>query len=136
MFGLAWNTHTRQGSPHRAGYVDAQSPRGIAIPGHNEHGGATLVAGLLGRRQLAALRFRGFVTQDPTSGAYLLGPGATPLADDFLSDENLPLLLHPALLALCGAADEFVHLGVLSGTQVVYLDSRTGTPGTRVLGRG
>ncbi|MCL3859395.1 IclR family transcriptional regulator [Actinotalea sp. K2] len=73
-------------------------------------------------RALAALRFRGFVTQDPTSGAYLLGPSATQLAEDFFSDENLPVLLHPALVALCGVADELVHLGVLSGTHVVYLD--------------
>lgn len=73
-------------------------------------------------RALAALRFRGFVTQDPSSGSYLLGPSATQLAEDFFGDENLPVLLHPALVALCGATDELVHLGVLSGTQVVYLD--------------
>jgi len=73
-------------------------------------------------RSLAALRFRGFVTQDPASGTYLLGPSATQLAEDFFGDENLPVLLHPALVALCGAAAELVHLGVLSGTQVVYLD--------------
>ena len=73
-------------------------------------------------RLLAALRFRGFVTQDPSTGAYVLGPAATQLSDDFLGDENLPALLHPALVALCGATDELVHLGVLSGTHVVYLD--------------
>lgn len=73
-------------------------------------------------RTLAALRFRGFVAQDPASGAYVLGPSATQLADDFLSDENLPALLHPALVALSGAAAELAHLGVLSGTHVVYLD--------------
>jgi len=72
-------------------------------------------------RSLAALRFRGFVTQDP-SGSYVLGAAATQLAEDFFGDENLPVLLHPALVALCGAADELVHLGVLSGTHVVYLD--------------
>ena len=72
-------------------------------------------------RSLAALRFRGFVAQDP-SGSYVLGAAATQLADDFFGDENLPALLHPALVALCGAADELVHLGVLSGTHVVYLD--------------
>lgn len=72
-------------------------------------------------RTLAALRYRGFVTQAP-SGTYLLGPSATQLADDYFGDENLPVLLHPALVALCGAADELVHLGVLSGTHVVYLD--------------
>lgn len=73
-------------------------------------------------RALAALRFRGFVAQAPSSGAYTLGPSATQLADDFFSEENLPVLLHPALIVLCGVVDELVHLGALSGTQVVYLD--------------
>jgi IclR family transcriptional regulator, acetate operon repressor len=73
-------------------------------------------------RVLAALRYRGFVTQDPATGAYALGSSATRLADDFLGDENLPALLHGALVALCGVADELVHLGVLSGTHVVYVD--------------
>ncbi|NMR18757.1 IclR family transcriptional regulator [Cellulomonas fimi] len=73
-------------------------------------------------RALAALRFRGFVTQDPASGGYVLGPSATQLAEDFFGDENLPVLLHSALVALSGVAQELVHLGVLSGTHVVYLD--------------
>ncbi len=73
-------------------------------------------------RSLAALRFRGFVTQDPVSGTYLLGPAATALAEDFLSEENLPVLLHPALLALSSAVGELVHLGILNGSQVLYLD--------------
>ncbi|NTW38542.1 MAG: IclR family transcriptional regulator [Cellulomonadaceae bacterium] len=73
-------------------------------------------------RVLAALRYRGFVAQDPTTGAYLLGAGATRLADDFLGEENLPVLVHPALVALCQTAGELVHLGVLSGSHVVYLD--------------
>ncbi|MDM8084804.1 IclR family transcriptional regulator [Cellulomonas cellasea] len=73
-------------------------------------------------RALQALRFRGFATQDAATGHYVLGPSATLLADDFLSDENLPLMLHPALVALSGAVDELVHLGVLSGSHVVYLD--------------
>nr|WP_255465816.1 IclR family transcriptional regulator [Cellulomonas sp. APG4] len=73
-------------------------------------------------RVLAALRHRGFVAQDPTTGAYLLGGAATRLADDFLGEENLPVLLHPALVALCAVAGELVHLGVLSGGHVVYLD--------------
>ncbi len=73
-------------------------------------------------RALAALRFRGFVSQDPVSGAYLLGPAAMALSDDYLGDENLPVLLHPALMALSDAVGELVHLGVLSGSHVVYLD--------------
>lgn len=73
-------------------------------------------------RALAALRFRGFVVQDPTSGDYALGPSAIQLAEAYFSDENLPVLLHSALVTLCGATDELVHLGVLSGAHVVYLD--------------
>jgi IclR family acetate operon transcriptional repressor len=73
-------------------------------------------------RALAALRFREFVAQDPSSGEYALGPSATRLAEVFFSDDNLPVLLHPALVALCAATDELVHLGVLVGAQVVYLD--------------
>lgn len=73
-------------------------------------------------RSLAALRFRDFASQDPTSGHYLLGAAAVALGDRFLSEDNLPALLHPALLALSGATGELVHLGVLSGTQIVYLD--------------
>lgn len=73
-------------------------------------------------RSLAALRFRGFASQDPTSGCYLLGAGAVTLGDRFLAEENLPALLRPALLALSAATGELVHLGVLAGTQIVYLD--------------
>lgn len=73
-------------------------------------------------RALAALRFREFVAQDPSSGDYVLGPSATRLAEDFFSDDNLPVLLHAALVALCATTGELVHLGVLVGAQVVYLD--------------
>lgn len=73
-------------------------------------------------RALAALRFRDFVAQDPGSGHYVLGGAATRLAEAFFGEENLPALLHPALVALCAATQELVHLGVLSGAQVVYLD--------------
>jgi len=73
-------------------------------------------------RSLAALKFRGFASQDPVTGAYLLGAAAVALGDRFLSEDNLPALLHPALLALSTASGELVHLGVLSGTHIVYLD--------------
>lgn len=73
-------------------------------------------------RALAALRFRDFVVQDPSSGHYVLGGAATGLAEAYFGEENLPALLHPALVALCSATQELVHLGILSGTQVVYLD--------------
>src|SRR5690606_11699846 len=73
-------------------------------------------------RALAALRFRDFVAQDPTTGLYVLGGAAAGLGESFFGEENLPALLHPALVALCAQTAELVHLGVLSGAQVVYVD--------------
>jgi IclR family acetate operon transcriptional repressor len=73
-------------------------------------------------RTLAALRYRGYAEQDAVTGDYRLGPAATALATVFLGEENLPALLHPALVAVCRATDELVHLGALAGTEIVYLD--------------
>lgn len=73
-------------------------------------------------RSLAALRHRDYIAQDPQTGRYALGPAAVRLADRYFSEDDLPARLHGALVALCAATDELVHLGVLSGVQVVYLD--------------
>ena len=73
-------------------------------------------------RTLAALRFRGFADQDPVTGNYVLGAAAAALSSAFFSDENLPRLLQNALVTLCARADELVHLGVLSGAEILYLD--------------
>jgi DNA-binding IclR family transcriptional regulator len=72
-------------------------------------------------RTLAALRHRGYAEQTP-DGAYRLGPSALALGSTYLAEENLPTLLHPALTALSERVDELVHLGVLAGREVVYLD--------------
>lgn len=72
-------------------------------------------------RTLAALRHRGFAEQT-ADGAYRLGPAVLALGTAYLAEENLPGLLHPALQALCDEVDELVHLGVLAGREVVYLD--------------
>lgn len=73
-------------------------------------------------RTLGALRHRDFVEQDAQTGRYRLGRGAVALADRYLDEGSLPSLLHGALVALCSATDELVHLGVMSGAEVVYLD--------------
>jgi DNA-binding IclR family transcriptional regulator len=72
-------------------------------------------------RTLSALRHRGYAEQTP-DGAYRLGPAAVALGSTYLAEENLPALLHPALTALSEKTDELVHLGVLAGREVVYLD--------------
>lgn len=73
-------------------------------------------------RALAALRHRAFASQDPATGTYGLGSAAVALGDTYLGQDNLPELLHPALLALSRDVGELVHLGVLAGTHIVYLD--------------
>jgi DNA-binding IclR family transcriptional regulator len=72
-------------------------------------------------RTLSALRHRGYVDQTP-GGHYRLGAAAIALGTTFLREENLPELLHPALTAICAEVDELVHLGVLTGREIVYLD--------------
>lgn len=73
-------------------------------------------------RALTTLRLRGFATQEATNGAYRLGPAAFDLGDRAYAPHNLAQALHPALIALSRAADELVHLGVLVGDHVLYVD--------------
>jgi DNA-binding IclR family transcriptional regulator len=72
-------------------------------------------------RTLSALRHRGYAEQTE-AGHYRLGPAILALGTTFLTEENLPALLGPALDALCSDVDELVHLGVLAGREVVYLE--------------
>jgi len=73
-------------------------------------------------RALSTLRLRGFAAQDETNGTYRLGPAAFDLGDRAYAPHNLAQALHPALIALSRAADELVHLGVLTGDHVLYVD--------------
>lgn len=99
--------------------VAAAGPAGVALADLS----ATLgVHKTTVHRSLAALRHRDYVAQDPVTGRYALGPAAVALADRFFAEDDLPARLHGTLTALCAATDELVHLGVLSGVQVVYLD--------------
>jgi DNA-binding IclR family transcriptional regulator len=72
-------------------------------------------------RALTALRLRDFVLQDQVTGVYRLGPRPLHLADVYLSQENLPHLLAPALRSLSAEVDELVHLGVLNLPRVTYI---------------
>ncbi|MEG3616113.1 IclR family transcriptional regulator [Isoptericola haloaureus] len=72
-------------------------------------------------RTLSALRHRGYAEQSD-DGGYRLGPAVLALSSSYLAEENLPALLRPALEALRDEVDELVHLGVLAGQEVVYLD--------------
>jgi len=72
-------------------------------------------------RTLAALAHRGYVDR-AADGGYRLGSAALALGATWAPAEHLPALVHPALVALCEASEELVHLGVLVGGDVLYLD--------------
>lgn len=73
-------------------------------------------------RTLAALKFRGYVSQNQRDGAYRLGSHLTTLISQYYRSENLPALMKPALMELCSATGELVHLGVLDGSSITYID--------------
>lgn len=73
-------------------------------------------------RTLAALRYRGFVDQEVSSGAYRLGSAVLALADGYLQDGSLRALLHGPLSALSMKVSELCHLGTLAGDEILYVD--------------
>lgn len=72
-------------------------------------------------RALATMRGRGYVAQG-ADGSYRLGPAAVELGAQYFGPSSLAQLVHPALLVLARDLDELVHLGVLNGDRVVYVD--------------
>jgi IclR family acetate operon transcriptional repressor len=98
-----------------------------ALAGHGS--GATLeelaVATALPKssvhRTLTALRERGFATQQD-DGRYLVGPELLRVAFDFHDRLDLRVILRPMLTRLRDELNETIHLGVLQGADVVYLD--------------
>jgi len=72
-------------------------------------------------RTLAALRERRFATQRE-DGRYLLGPELLRIAFDFYDRLDVRVVLRPTLERLRGELNETIHLGVLDGADVVYVD--------------
>jgi len=72
-------------------------------------------------RTLAALRQRGFATQRE-DGSYLLGPEPMRIAFEFYDRLDVRVWLRPTLERLRAELNETVHLGVLDGADVVYVD--------------
>lgn len=83
-------------------------------------------------RALTTLRQRGFATQDEEGSRYALGPAALALSAHVDAPANLAEALHPALVALSRASGELVHLGVLTGHSIRYLDKVEPTRAIRV----
>lgn len=73
-------------------------------------------------RLLRGLAHREYVARDGDDRKYILGEALRRLVRTFGAGDNLPLLFRPLLLELSRRTEELVHLGVLDGRRVVYLD--------------
>lgn len=81
-------------------------------------------------RLLAMLQYHGFVAQDRQTREYLAGPDLVRSGLTVEKQLDLRQRARPALEALSSAVNETVHLGLLEGSKVLYLD---GIEGGRVL---
>lgn len=75
-------------------------------------------------RLLASLSQRNLVRQDGASGPYTLGLGLLAFSHAILNRMNVREAATGALNALSDATDETIHLAVLDGTELVYIDRR------------
>lgn len=72
-------------------------------------------------RLLATLKARHFVSQQMNTGQYTLGPESLRLADLYIHTD-FRAAMQPALQAVTRAIGEIANLGVLDGSEVVYID--------------
>jgi len=90
-------------------------------------------------RMLGTLQAAGFVEKDPGSGRYRLGLKILELAGRVTGRHGLRELAAPAMEELARRTGEIVHLAVLDGAQIVYLEKKGQgqvlTVATRIGGR-
>ncbi|MFF5205735.1 IclR family transcriptional regulator [Streptosporangium sp. NPDC000396] len=73
-------------------------------------------------RLLSALKHRGFAAQPEPNGRYFLGTEMLAAAFRYYDRLDLRALVHPVLLRLRAEFNETVHMAVLDGVEIVYLD--------------
>lgn len=77
-------------------------------------------------RMLVTLQAQGFIEQNPASGKYRLGVTCLELGSRFLRSNDIRQRALPAMDALRHRFGETVHLTILDGTEVVYLEKLAG----------
>ncbi|HLG74497.1 MAG TPA: IclR family transcriptional regulator [Chloroflexota bacterium] len=93
------------------------------------------VASSTAHRLLDTLRYHGFVQQDAESRAYEAGPALTELGLAAVRELDLRTWAHPHMEALSEAVGETVHLLVLRGRDVLFVDAVEGADPLRVTSR-
>lgn len=93
------------------------------------------VASSTAHRILAMLQYRGFVQQDPHTKAYRPGTALTGVAFSILNRHDLRATLQPSLMSLNAELAETVHLGLLDGKMVRFIDALESPQAVRVASR-
>ncbi len=78
-------------------------------------------------RMIVTLEEHGFVKQDPASGKYRLGASCLELGSQFLRSNDTRRSAVDAMHRLRDQFGETVHLGILDGSEIVYLEKVTGS---------
>jgi DNA-binding IclR family transcriptional regulator len=73
-------------------------------------------------RLLVSLEKCGLVEKDEKTGAYSLGLAAFEIGNTYLRQMDFVLISKPVMVDLASKLQETVHLAVLSGTEIVYVD--------------
>jgi IclR family acetate operon transcriptional repressor len=86
-------------------------------------------------RFLSTLGTLGYINQDPESGRYALGSKVVWLAAHYLDSLDFRLLARPYLEQLVAESRETVHLAILDGFDVVYVDKVDGLQPVKMASR-
>ena len=93
------------------------------------------VASSTAHRLLAMLQYRGFMRQDPRTKAYRPGTALTGVAFSILQRFDVRDTLHPFLEKLNRELGETVHMAVLDGRTVQFIDAIESPQAVRVTSR-
>ena len=107
------------------------TPR-VRLSEASEHLG---VAHSTAHRLMAMLAYHGFVRQEPGSRAYVAGPALVEIGLAAVRELDIRLHARPVLESLAASLGETVHLAVLEGGNVRYLDAVESPRALRVAAR-
>lgn len=93
------------------------------------------VARSTAHRLLAMLVYRGLAAQDPETKTYVAGPELAALGLNAVRKLELRVVARPILEDLRDGLDETVHVAVLRGDQVLFVDSVESSRPLRVVAR-
>lgn len=104
----------------------------VRLSDASEHLG---VAHSTAHRLMAMLAYHGFVRQEPASRAYVAGPALVEIGLAAVRQLDIRRHARPVLESLAGSLGETVHLAVLEGSNVRYLDAVESSRALRVASR-